>query len=152
MEPAAAVIAERDPDEARFAAQASGLLRAFNQAGVLHAADVRGARRLGALGSEQDEAVLLAVALAVRAPRLGHVLVDLASIRDTAAVDAEEPVDLTVLDWPEPEDWVRRVRPSPLTTQGDDPHPPGDGAPARPLRLVGAWLYLDRYWAEEVEV
>src|ERR1700722_8087387 len=108
MEPSAPVIAERDPYEARFAAQASGLLRAFNQAGVLHAADVHVARRLGALGGEEDEAVLLAAALAVRAPRLGHVLVDLASIRDTAAVDAEEPVDLTALDWPAPEARVRR--------------------------------------------
>jgi exodeoxyribonuclease V alpha subunit len=152
VEPSAPVIPERDPYEARFAAQASGLLRAFNQAGVLHAADVHVARRLGALGGDEDEAVLLAVALAVRAPRLGHVLVDLASIRDTAAVDAEEPVDLTVLNWPEPDDWVRRVGASPLATQGDEPQPPGDGAPARPLRLVGTWLYLDRYWAEEVAV
>ena len=91
--------AERPPPtgtrvEARLAVHASGLLRAFNQAGVLAAADVHVARRLPAIAGEDDEAVALAVALAVRAPRLGHVHVDLARIRDTAAVDAEEPVDL----------------------------------------------------------
>ncbi|MGI8715790.1 MAG: hypothetical protein ACR2NR_21940, partial [Solirubrobacteraceae bacterium] len=139
----------RDEFLARFAGHASGLLREFNQAGVLAAADVHVARRLGALASEDDEAVLLAVALAVRAPRLGHVLVDLASIRDTAAVDAEEPVDLSALAWPEALDWVARVTASPLVGAED---PTGAeslrDAAARPLRRYESHLYLDRYWAE----
>ena len=42
----------------------------------------------------------LAVALAVRGPRLGHVFVDLATIRDTASVESDEPVDLSALPWP----------------------------------------------------
>jgi exodeoxyribonuclease V alpha subunit len=138
---------ERDPFEARFALQASGLLRQFNEAGVVDAADVHVARELARLGRESDEAVLLAVALAVRGPRLGHVHVDLARIRDTAAVDAEEPIDLAALDWPEPPDWIAHVGASPLVTAGDGP-----GDEVRPLRLVGSWLYLDRYWAEEVGV
>ncbi len=138
---------ERDPFDARFAAQASGLLRQFNEAAVVDAADVHVARELGRLGDESDDTVLLAVALAVRGPRLGHVHVDLARIRDTAAVDAEEPIDLAALDWPEPRAWIARVSSSPLVTAGDDPVAPGD---VRPLRLVGSWLYLDRYWAEEV--
>jgi exodeoxyribonuclease V alpha subunit len=152
---------ECDPFEARFARQASGLLRAFNEAGVIAAADVHVARQLGRLGGESDASVLLAAALAVRGPRLGHVHVDLAEIRHTAAVDAEEPVDLAALDWPEPEGWIARVGASPLVCLGDaragdaragdagagDAHPE-----ARPLRLVGSWLYLDRYWAEEVGV
>jgi exodeoxyribonuclease V alpha subunit len=144
----AAVVRERDPFEARFALQASGLLREFNEAGVIDAADVHVARELARLSGERDEAVLLAAALAVRGPRLGHVHVDLARIRDTAAVDAEEPIDLAALAWPEPEAWVARVGASPLVARGD-----GAGAdPAHPLRLVGSWLYLDRYWAEEVQV
>ena len=148
---------ERDPFEARFALQASGLLRAFNEAGVIGAADVHVARQLGRLGGESDESILLAAALAVRGPRLGHVHVDLARIRHTAAVDAEEPVDVGALDWPEPERWIARVADSPLVRVGDtgDPGDPGDPGPAgqaRPLRLVGSWLYLDRYWAEEVGV
>jgi exodeoxyribonuclease V alpha subunit len=139
---------ERDPQAARLVLAASGLLREFNQAGVLAAADVHVARRLGRLADERDEAVLLAVALAVRAPRLGHVHVDLAQIRDTAAVDAEEPVDLAALAWPDPDGWVARVGSSPLVLAGD-----GDGASEpRPLRLSGSRLYLDRYWSEEVAV
>jgi exodeoxyribonuclease V alpha subunit len=135
---------ERDPFEARFARHASGLLREFNLAGVLSAADVHVARQLGALADERDEQVLLATALAVRAPRLGHVLVDLARIRETAAVDTDEPVDLEKLAWPEPEQWVAQVAGSRLVS--------ADAVPARPLRLLGTWLYLDRYWAEEVQV
>jgi exodeoxyribonuclease V alpha subunit len=86
--------------------------------------------------------VLLAVALAVRGPRLGHVHVDLAEIRNTAAVDADEPVDLAELTWPEPGEWLARVAASPLVGEGDP----------RPLRLSGSRLYLDRYWSEEVAV
>jgi exodeoxyribonuclease V alpha subunit len=145
--PASIPARERDPYEARFALHASGLLRAFNEASVVDAADVHVARELARLGAESDEAVLLAVALAVRGPRLGHVHVDLARIRDTAAVDAEEPIDLAALDWPEPQEWIARVRASPLVTAGDEP-----ATEVRPLRLVGSWLYLDRYWAEEVGV
>jgi len=139
--------AERDPFEPRFVRQASGLLREFNQAGVLAAADVHVARRLAAMAGEHEEPVLLAVALAVRAPRLGHVHVDLARIREIAAVDADEPVDLESLAWPDPVSWVRQVSGSGLVLAGEQ-----GGGPVAPLRLVGTWLYLDRYWAEEVQV
>ena len=47
------------------AAQAEGLLSAFRSAGVLEVADVHVARRLGALGRESAEQVLLATALAL---------------------------------------------------------------------------------------
>jgi exodeoxyribonuclease V alpha subunit len=141
-----AVVEELDPFEAWIAAGASGLLRAFNRAGVLSAADVHVARRLGRLGAELDESVLLAVALAVRGPRLGHVHVDLESIRDTAAVESENPVDLETLPWPEVEAWLVTVAASPLVADADAPER------TRPLRLERAWLYLDRYWAEEVAV
>jgi exodeoxyribonuclease V alpha subunit len=137
---------EPDPFNARLARHASGVLGAFNRAGVVACADVHVARRLMALVGEHDDAVALAVALAVRGPRLGHVHVDLAAIRDTAAVDAEEQVDLTALPWPAPGDWLARVAASPLVAVGDD------AADRRPLRLAGTWLYLDRYWAEEVAV
>src|SRR6201996_4263397 len=143
-EPAATETRERDPFEARFARHASGLLRQFNEAGVVAAADVHVARWLARLGGESDETVLLAVALAVRGPRLGHVHVDLASIRDTAAVDTEEPVDLSALPWPDVDEWVQRVAASELVAVGE-----AEDGDERPLRLVGTWLYLDRYWAEE---
>lgn len=132
---------ERDPHDVRLARVAPEPLRAFNDAGVLSSADVQVARRLAALGDVEDPAVLLALALGVRAPRLGHVLVDLGTIRGTVVVDTEEPVDLAELNWPEPGDWVARVAACTLVT--DPPHP---------LHLDGARLYLDRYWREEREV
>ena len=133
-------VAERDAFDARVARGAAGLLAEFNEAGVLASADIHVARRLGLLGGETDESVVLAAALAVRAPRLGHVLVDLAEIHRTATVDADDPVDLSTLGWPEPAAWVAAVAASPLV--GED----------RPLRLEGSALYLDRYWREEEQV
>jgi exodeoxyribonuclease V alpha subunit len=133
-----------DPFDARRVRSVVGLVREFNDAGVLASADVHVAARLAAIVRERYESVVLAAALAVRAPRLGHVHVDLASIRDTAAVDTEEPVDLSALPWPGVDEWVQHVAASELVTVGEA----ADGA-ERPLRLVGTWLYLDRYWAEE---
>jgi exodeoxyribonuclease V alpha subunit len=129
-----------DPFDVRRALRAPALLAAFNAAGVLAAADVHVARRLGELTGEEDETVLLATALAVRAPRLGHVYVDLATIRGTATVDSEEAVDLSALPWPAPGTWLTAVAASGLT------------GPDRPLRLEGSALYLDRYWREETQV
>jgi exodeoxyribonuclease V alpha subunit len=62
-----------DPFDPRRAIGAPGLLRAFNDAGVLAPAHVHVARRICELAGEDDEWVSLAAALAVRAPRLGHV-------------------------------------------------------------------------------
>jgi exodeoxyribonuclease V alpha subunit len=138
---------EIDPFDVRRARHAPGLLRDFNDLGVLSAADVHVALRLAALGGEEDPAVALAAALAVRGPRLGHVLVDLATIRDTATVDADEPVDLSELPWPEAGAWVDALARSPLVAAGE-----ADGTPDRPLRLVGTGLYLDRYWREERQI
>jgi exodeoxyribonuclease V alpha subunit len=134
---------DRDPHDVRLARLAPGPLRAFNDAGVLSSADVHVARRLARIGGcEGDEAVLLALALAARAPRLGHVLVDLRTIRETVAVDTEEPIDLDALPWPDPATWREAVAACPLVGDADD----------RPLRLEGDALYLDRYWREERRV
>ena len=134
---------EADPRDVRRARHAPGLLREFNDAGVLGAADVHVALRLAALGGESDDEVVLAAALAARAPRLGHVCVDLATIRETATVDTELSQDLTELGWPQPQEWMARVAASGLVGAGDD------DASVRPLRLAAGLLYLDRYWAEE---
>src|SRR5919198_677583 len=144
--PVTEILVEPDPFDVRRVHRATGLLREFNDSGVLVASDVHVALRLAALAGEHDETVLLAAALAVRAPRIGHVHVDLASIRDTAAVDADEPVDLSTLAWPPADEWAERVAASPLVAVGED-----DSA-ARPLRLLSTWLYLDRYWREERQV
>jgi exodeoxyribonuclease V alpha subunit len=132
-----------DEAEVRLALRAPGTLREFNAAGVLSAADVHVAQRLGVLGKETDEAVLLGAALAVRAIRLAHVCTDLATVRDTATSDLDEPVDLHALPWPDADDWITRLSRSWLVAVGDD------GPADRPLRLDGTRLYLDRYWRQE---
>lgn len=135
-----------DPFDPRRARSATGLLGAFSSAGVLAAADVHVARCLAALTGEEDEQVLLAAALAVRAPRLGHVHVDLVTISETATVDTDEPIDLDGLPWPSPDPWIAAVGASALTGVGED-----DPAVA-PLRLLDGRLHLDRLWQDERSV
>ncbi len=118
----------------------------FNRAGVLVAADIHVASALARLGGDDDELVALAVALAVRAPRVGHVLVDLATIRQTAVVSFEEDADLAGLPWPPEATWLERTGASPLVATGE-----GEQRD-RPLRLAGTRLYLDRYWRDEQDV
>ncbi len=122
------------------------VLRQFNLAGVLTSVDVHVALRLGRLCGEADELAELGAAFAVRAPRVGHVYVDLATVRSTAAAGMEEGADLGTLPWPAPEPWARSLAASRLTRPGD-----GSGG-SWPLRLEGTALYLDRYWQDEVAV
>jgi exodeoxyribonuclease V alpha subunit len=116
-----------------LALRATGLLAEFNRAEVLEAADVHVAQRLGALTGEDDPRVLLAVALAVRAARLGAVCVDLATV-------AAQPVETDApLPWPAAQAWTSAVEQSALAAAGV-------------LRLEGSLLYLDRHWREERQV
>ncbi len=145
------VISDRIPD----------LLAVFNRAGVLAPADVHLAARLTQMAGVADDLVGLAVALAGRAPRVGHVSVDLAGVRSSVVV-GEEDADLDLLPWPDPAAWMRRLSACPLVSAEADGggeqssadrcatvRQPG-GSP--PLHLVGSRLYLDRYWRDEVEV
>ena len=135
---------DADPYDARLALGAAGLLRDFNGAGVLAVADVHVAMRLGRLGEETDERVLLAAGLAVRAVRHGSVCVALSTVSRT--VEPEEALDPDgdrQPDWPEPVGWLAACAGSPLVAVGED------DVTGRPLRLVDDLLYLDRYWRQE---
>ena len=137
-----------DPFAVRRSITGSPMLAAFSEATVLDAADVHTASTLGRLAGAAGDEVLLAIALAVRAVRLGHVYVDLATVAETATADDEEvDVDLTALPWPDPARWPALVAASPLTATGVD------GASDRPLRLLAqpnaARRYLDLYWRHE---
>jgi exodeoxyribonuclease V alpha subunit len=115
----------------RFATGADGLLASFNAATLLTASDVHVASRVGVLGGEHDERVLLAVALAVRAVRRGSVCLDLARTAGVApGLD---------LDWPPPDEWRAAVEASPLLEQGV-------------IRWENDLLYLDRYHRLETQV
>ncbi len=131
--------------DARLVQRAAGVLQVFNAAGVLGVADVHVALRLGKLGGETSNDVLLVAALAVRAVRAGSVCLDLRRLRDIS-LDEDSEVDLAALPWPELADVIEALRRSPLVIGGD-------AGPLRPLRLVdsdeGELLYLDRYFLQE---
>jgi exodeoxyribonuclease V alpha subunit len=138
-----------DAFAAARALEAPEPLRSFNEIGVLSAADVHVALTLAELAGGADVLVQLAAALAVRAPRLGHVFVDLVTVRDTTAVESDEIVDLSALPWPVADEWSALVaRSTGLVVVGED----DDVESPLPLRLVGTRLYLDRYWREERQV
>ena len=111
-----------DAADRRLALGASGLLRTFNEAGVLTSADVHVATRLARLAGEPDDRVHLAAALATRAVRHGSVGVDLRTVGEAAPE----------LPWPEAAGWLSAVTTSPLL---------GQGVLSHEFDL----LYLDRY-------
>ncbi|QWZ09255.1 exodeoxyribonuclease V subunit alpha [Nocardioides panacis] len=132
-----------DPFDAQQVRRATGPLADFNRVGVLGAADVHVATRLGRLGPETDTSVLLAVALTVRALRHGSVCLDLATVAQVTAVEGVDRAVVAALPWPEPTAWTAALERSPLVAVG------ADGAADRPLRRLGGLLYLDRYWRQE---
>ena len=128
------------------ATRAAGLLATFNAAGVLELADVHTATTVARITGETDETVALALALAVRALRLGSVCVDLTTVADDVFEATEEGLEVTDLPWPDPTDWLASCRAS--RALADGPDAPG----GRPLRLVAGNLYLERYWRQEEAV
>ena len=130
-------------DRVRVVQAASGLLAAFSEAGVLNAADVHTAEVVCRIGRDRDERVQLALALTVRALRNGSVCIDLRTVHTTAFDEMEAAIDVAVLPWPHPEEWIAACKASSLVADGADQ--PG----GRPLRLAGGLLYLERYWQQE---
>jgi exodeoxyribonuclease V alpha subunit len=122
------------------------LLGRFNRAGVLAAADVHVATTLGRLTGETDEAAVLGAAFAVRAPRVGHVYVDLSGVRRSASAGEDAEVGLDSLPWPDPDTWLGVMAASPMVSSD-----PGAN-PGRPLVLEGSALYLERMWRDEIGV
>lgn len=130
-------------DRALVVRAALGLLAAFNQAGVLNPADVHTAETVCRIGQDIDDRVQLALAMTVRALRNGSVCIDLRTVHTTAFDEEESAIDIAGLPWPEPDEWIKACKASPLVADGPDQ--PG----GRPLRLAGGLLYLERYWQQE---
>jgi exodeoxyribonuclease V alpha subunit len=138
---APAPVAPGSPEQAALT-----YLAPFFSAGVLESLDLHVVATLGRRVGLLDPEVLLACALAVRAPRHGHVCVDLSRLT---------PDDLTTPD------------PAPVT--GSLPPLPGPGWPARvaraiplvrhaseerltPFVLRDNLLYTDRSWRDEASL
>lgn len=121
--------------------------------GLLEPAELHVARALTRLGGEVDPVVTLAAALAARAPRLGHVCVelDVAAERLAQFRDDLPPGASVVAGWPEPGAWLEQLAASPLVhvASADEAD---DHRSERPLVLDGPRLYLERYWRYQQRV
>ena len=109
---------------------------------------------------DPDPLVRLGAALAVRAPRLGHVCCDLSLV--ATSVTAEAPAGgrgeradeerLGALDWPDPDLWRGALAASAMVSVANGWDDCVGGAGTRPLVLSGTRLYLQRHWTQEAEV
>jgi len=127
-----------------IAVSATGLLRDFNEAGVLGLPDVHLARTLSTLSGDDSPEVGLAVALTMRAWRTGSPCLDMQSADSLSAdADQETAPEIAGLPWPQPGAWLAALRASRLVGGPDD---------NRPLCLDGDLLYLRRTWDDQARV
>ena len=122
-----------DAYDARRVQRLGGPLKAFNDAGVLSAADVHVASRICDVAGEVDPDVRLAVALTVRSVRHGSVCLRLEEI-DRDAADSDDD-----LPWPDQDGWLTRIAASSVVARGA-------------LSVHGEAIYLERFLREETQV
>ena len=145
-------------------ARAEACLAPWTAAGILGRFEVQLVTAvLRSAADPPSEDVLLALAVAARATRLGHVCVDLDTVHDQLLVARDgadghaHPGDLDV---PQPDAWAAELATSPIVQVVPNRGAPGaigppdasGAAPLRPLILDHGRLYLQRYWAFELEV
>lgn len=128
-----------DPFDSQFVRGAEGVLGELNGAGFLEAADIHVARTIARLGDQHDEPILLAIALAVRAVRLGSSCLDLTRVAGELRSEAPDVVVPPYAD--DVEDWWSRILASPLTS-----------GPDRILVADQPFLHLARYHDLEVSL
>jgi exodeoxyribonuclease V alpha subunit len=109
-------------------------LEDFCDADALAEGDLLLARRLAGIAGESRDGVVLAAATCLAELRRGAVCLVL---DDPPALQGGSPPA-----WPDPQAWLSTITESTLVQVGA-------GAPARPLRLVGGRLYLQRFWQDE---
>lgn len=126
-----------DPYQHLLTHDAPAPLDRFNQHGVLNPADVHLAAGIGSLTGESRPEVHLAVALAVRAVRMGSACLDLGALPTGPEDPRTEHWAVPADAWPGVE-WQELLAGSPVLTT----------APA-PLHLDGPLLYLNTYWRDE---
>jgi exodeoxyribonuclease V alpha subunit len=120
----------------------------FVEAGVFGAFEVELAATVLRLEPEASGEDLLALALAARAPRLGHVCVELDHVVGQVVSDEVDGPLTGILPWPEVVRWADGLDRSPIVRR---PDAPADRR-IRPLVWDGHRVYLERYWRYEVDV
>jgi exodeoxyribonuclease V alpha subunit len=95
-----------------------------------------------------DDEVALALALAARAPRFGHVCTTMQASALPLPADDGDTSTAAPPPWPAAESWERRLHSSALVADGEG----GGRIPLLPLVWDRDRLYLQRLWHDEVEV
>jgi exodeoxyribonuclease V alpha subunit len=124
------------------AVAATGLIKVFNIAGVLDAADIHPAMIAARLAGEPDERVVLGCALALRTLRSGSVCLN---IREAENGNWGDGVDTSPeLPWPDPTLWLQLLRDSVLTCDAN--------SSAAPFVLDEGLLYTRKAWKQQEAV
>jgi len=138
------------------------LVEIFSRAGLFTEVEVNFARTLARLRPDETPEVLLAASFAMRAPTVGNVCVEPASIMQHLVVDGAEDggPGLEDLPWPAARRWTALLAESSLVVVVDGTAAVGKGRARmraevsqsggqRPLVWDGRRLYLQRYWSYE---
>jgi exodeoxyribonuclease V alpha subunit len=122
------------------------VLGPFIEAGVFGEFEVQFAAGVLRLRPGLGDEELLALAVAARAPRFGHVCtpLDAMAVR-LAELDGEEADDLP---WPSAATWTASLTRSSIVSVVAEP----TAGPLRPLVWDGDRLYLHRYWHYELAI
>jgi exodeoxyribonuclease V alpha subunit len=91
---------------------------------------------------------LLALAMAARAPRFGHVCVELGRVHDQVVDGDDTALPDRDLPWPDLDSWSHELEGSSIVASPDRAF----DAPLRPLVWDGRRVYLQRYWYYELLV
>lgn len=143
----------RSAGDRREVPEAVGFLVPFTDAGVFTEAEVHLAATVSRLKPDTPDEVLLALAVAARGPRLGHICVVLEDVARTvlpeSAAHSSVGADPPELPWPDPARWRASLESAPAVVGS-----PADAGslPLRPLVWDGERLYLQRYWNYELAV
>ena len=128
-------------------------LAPFFHHGVLASVDLHVAAHLARRVGVDAPDILLALALAVRAPRRGHICVDLAALDPASLLpprpEDEEPPKIPPAMALPGEGWLEQVAGATALVRTDSP---ADQDRVTPFVLAGSRLYTDRYWRYQQEL
>jgi exodeoxyribonuclease V alpha subunit len=123
-------------------------LAPFVDAGVLGPFEQQLVEAVVRLEPRATPHALLALAMAARAPRFGHVCVELGRVRDQVVDGDDTALADRDLPWPDLDGWSRQLEGSSIVASPDR----ASEAPLRPLVWDGRRVYLQRYWYYELLV
>ncbi len=133
-------------DERSLLPPAVAVLAPFVEAGVFGSFEVHLADSVARLAPTVSDEAIVALAVAARAPRFGHVCVELEEVAHQI-VSSDERGDPYVLPWPSVDAWSQSLSDSDIVSSPDE-----SPKRVRPLIWDGKRVYLQRYWHYELAV